>query len=169
MFFAHGRGTNARHDGAGKCPLIVRAERARSVTPKTWPDPTARLHHTQTGGSKRNHDSASGGGERRLRGDQNQPQGGRSQAKRPTTGHRPVPVLSRSAKTSFPGRKGHSAALRGPFPPKTKRTTPGRAAPRPPAGPCSGLAWAATGPPKPSRCAVRPVVGGAAAEIGRAH
>ena len=33
-----------------------------------------------------------------------EPQGGRSQPRRPTTGHRPVPVLPRSAKTSFPGR-----------------------------------------------------------------
>src|ERR1017187_7651941 len=33
------------------------------------------------------------------------------------TGQCPVPVLCRSAKTSFPGRKDHSAALRGPFPP----------------------------------------------------
>ena len=39
------------------------------------------------------------------------------------------------------------------------------AAPRPPAGPCSGLSWAAAGPPEPSRCAVRPVVGGAAAAL----
>ena len=39
------------------------------------------------------------------------------------------------------------------------------AAPRPPAGPCSGLSWAAAGPPEPNRCAVRPVVGGAAAAL----
>src|ERR1035437_2427084 len=62
-------------------------------------------------GSKRNHGSASAGTTARPP----KPQGGRSHAKATTTRHCLVPVLSRSAKTSFPGRKDHSAALRDPF------------------------------------------------------
>src|ERR1035441_8982389 len=42
------------------------------------------------------------------------------------TRHCPVPVLSRRAKTSFPGRKDHSAALRGPFPPGGRKNWLGR-------------------------------------------
>ena len=45
------------------------------------------------------------------------------------TGHCPVPVLPRSAKTSFPGRKDHFATLRGPSRLKPKRSL-GRFRPR---------------------------------------
>jgi hypothetical protein len=76
------------------------------------------------------------------------PRAEKASRRRTTTGHCPVPVLSRSAKTSFPGRKDHSAALRGPSRPKPKRTRPCRAHWLDCAPSCLGP----PGPPEPSRC-----------------
>ena len=85
-----------------------------------------------------------------------------SQPEQPTTGRRPVPVPYRRAKTAFPGAQGPLRCAAWPFPAQNPKELD-CAVPRPPAGPRSGLAWAATGfSPEPGRRAVRPVVGGAA-------
>ena len=116
--------------GAGKCPLIVRPGRAWSVTPQAWLDPTARLgphrkRRQQTEPRQRERR------ERRLGGDQNQPQGGKSQPKA-NNDRTPSRSCPASKRKNFVSRaQGPLRCAAWPFPAQNQKnhTRPCRAAP----------------------------------------